>query len=177
MKPKTLALAVEDPSSHARARLEDRALTSLAIDNIVVRVAEAMASGQWVTGESHRELAKEHSASLDTVMGWAASASRLLRIMQRADVEDLRARNAAHLETLARDAHRDGDFGAAVRAIDTAARLQGLIQPAGGASVAVQVNVSLEQHPEYQQLEQRIVDALEPFPEARIAVARALRSG
>ena len=175
MKAKTLALAVADPTGHARARLDERAVSSLALDSIVVGIAETMASGQWVTGESHRQLAERHKVSLGSTMEWAASAARLLRILQRTDVDDLRARNAATLERIASMALQDGDGRTAVQAIAEANRLQGLTQAGGG--VAVQVNVSLEQHPEYSQLEQRIVDALEPFPEARIAVARALRSG
>lgn len=108
------------PLSRARA---------VEVDRIVAGIVDDMASGRWVTGRSHRALATEHGVSVSRVEDWATEAGRLLRVLMLVDREDLRARNAAHLETLAVDAHMAGEFGDAVRARAEMGKLLGLNAP------------------------------------------------
>lgn len=71
-----------------------------AVDRIVVGILEDMVSGKWVAGKSHRELAVMHSVSVERVKDWATEAGRTLRILALVDRDDLRARNAARLDSI-----------------------------------------------------------------------------
>lgn len=96
---------------------------------IVTEIAELMACGQWVTGRSHHAMAAREGVELSTVRGWATEAGRMLRALSSTEREELQARNAAHLEALAADAHAAGEFGDAVRARAEMAKLLGLNAP------------------------------------------------
>jgi len=90
---------------------------------------QLMASGRWVGGRSHQELAERWGVALSEVQHVAQRAGQALRVLMLVDREDLRARNAAHLETLAVDAHQAGEFGDAVRARAEMGKLLGLNAP------------------------------------------------
>jgi hypothetical protein len=96
---------------------------------LVQEVCEMMASGQWVTGRSHAYLAEREGVAVSTVRNWATEASRLLRSLTSGEREELQARNSAHLEALAADAHAAGEYSAAVNARATQAKLLGLNAP------------------------------------------------
>lgn len=106
-----------------------RAPLTRARDRLVAEIAGLMSSGQWVTGRSHQALAAREGVELATVRAWAAEASRVLRGLTAAELEDLRAQNRAHLEALAADAHAAGEYGDAVRARAEMAKLLGLNAP------------------------------------------------
>ena len=87
--------------------------------------------------------------------------------------QQLRAINAACLEVL-REARRDGKHSILLRAVDRIARqielqakLLGQIQDGTTVNVAVM--------PEWHDLRQTVLEALHPYPEARLAVVRALK--
>lgn len=117
------------------------------VDRIVAGIVDDMASGRWVTGRSHRALATEHGVSVSRVEDWATEAGRLLRVLMLVDREDLRARNAAHLETLAVDAHMAGEFGDAVRARAEMGKLLGLNAPEKHEHAHTQAQAEWEQLP------------------------------
>lgn len=96
---------------------------------LVQEVCEMMASGQWVTGRSHAYLAEREGVAVSTVRNWATEASRLLKSLTAGEREELQARNNAHLEALAADAHAAGEYGAAVSARAAQAKLLGLNAP------------------------------------------------
>lgn len=75
------------------------------------------------------ELAKRWAVDLEVVKHAAQRAGQALRVLMQVDKEELRARNAAHLEGLAADAHAAGEFRAAVSARDSIAKLLGLNAP------------------------------------------------
>lgn len=86
--------------------------------------------------------------------------------------QQLRAINAACLEVL-REARRDGKHSILLRAVDRIARqielqarLLGQIQDGNTVNVAIS--------PEWREIRQTVIVALQPFPEARQAVAQAL---
>ncbi len=88
-------------------------------------------------------------------------------------VQQLRAINAACLEVL-REAREGGKHGILLRAVDRIARqielqakLLGQIQDTTTVNVAVL--------PEWHAVRQTVLEALRPFPEARLAVAKALQ--
>ncbi len=87
--------------------------------------------------------------------------------------QQLKAINAACLEVL-RQARADGKHSILLRAVDRIvrqielqARLLGQIQEAQTINVAIL--------PEWHGIRQAVLEALRPFPEARLAVAEALR--
>lgn len=99
------------------------------VDRVVAGILEDMVSGRWVAGRSHQELATREGVSVDRVKDWAAEAGRTLRLLALVDRDDLRARNAARLDAISADAHRDGEYGDAVRAIAEQGKLLGLNAP------------------------------------------------
>lgn len=99
------------------------------VDRVVAGILEDMVSGRWVAGRSHQELATREGVSVDRVKDWACEAGRTLRLLALVDRDDLRARNAARLDAIAADAHREGEFGDAVRAIAEQGKLLGLNAP------------------------------------------------
>ena len=87
--------------------------------------------------------------------------------------QQLRAINAACLEVL-REARKDGKHSILLRAVDRIARqielqakLLGQIQDGATVNVAVL--------PEWHGIRQAVLEALQPYPEARLAVVRALK--
>lgn len=167
---------VELLPTRTRARdPEERGAASAVLDQAILEIARAMASGQWVTGASHLVLVETYGITIETARSWASDAARFLRLCALPEAGDLRARNAATLEHITTMALQDGDAKTAIAAIAESNRLQGLTARVEGANVAVNVSVSLEQHPQFAELQARLIDALAPYPEARVAVARALR--
>jgi hypothetical protein len=104
---------------------------------------DLMASGRWVSGRSHAVVAKQFEVSPRTVESWATNASRVLRLAVEGDLEEIRARMIATLETIVAEAmdyqrvvtDREGnseavpqaDLKAAISAIDSQAKLLGLV--------------------------------------------------
>jgi hypothetical protein len=125
-------------------------------DEKVVEVLKLMSTGRWADGRSHQELAEKHGVSLEAVQKWANDAGRHLRILQTQDANVLRARNAAHLEAIAVDAHEMDDYSAAIRAREAMAKLLGLNAPE-----KVQHTVSAD------------LDAMEPLERAAWYEAKA----
>jgi len=99
------------------------------VSAMVSEIAGMMSNGQWVTGRSHQAMAAREGVTVSAVERWAAEAGRVLRSLTSAQREELQARNAAHLEALAADAHAAGEFGDAVRARAEMAKLLGLNAP------------------------------------------------
>lgn len=117
----------EETPKHAKQRkLRAR---EAEVDERAAEIAQMMAAGQWVTGQSHMALSKKWGAELEAVKHAAQRAGQALRVLMHTDKEELRARNAAHLEGLAADAHAAGEFRAAVSARDSIAKLLGLNAP------------------------------------------------
>lgn len=168
---------VELLPTRTRARDPDeRAAASAVLDQAILDIARAMASGQWVTGQSHLLVTEKYGITMETARSWASDAARFLRLCVLPDVADLRARNAATLETITAMALNDGDAKTAIAAIAESNRLQGLTQQ--GPRVAVQVNNgsgTLTEHPDWPTFQATLLDALAAYPDARVAVARALR--
>ncbi|MCH9650806.1 MAG: hypothetical protein K0U98_21440 [Deltaproteobacteria bacterium] len=88
-------------------------------------------------------------------------------------MQQLKAINAACLEVL-RQARADGKHSILLRAVDRIARqielqakLLGQIQDTQTVNIAIL--------PEWHGIRQMVLEALQPYPEARIAVARALK--
>jgi transposase-like protein len=107
---------------------------------------DLMTSGRGVTGKSHLEVATRHGVHPDTVKKWSTNASRIIRFAIEGDVEDIRARMISTLDHIVATAMvtkkvattgegRDKvaefydapDLRAAVAAIETQARLLGLV--------------------------------------------------
>lgn len=107
---------------------------------------DLMTSGRWVTGRSHQDVAARHGVHAETVKKWATNASRIIRFAIEGDVEDIRARMVATLDTIvaaamnATEQHavrtEDGietvqlpkaDLRNAISAIETQAKLLGLV--------------------------------------------------
>ncbi len=86
-----------------------------------------MTQGLWVSGKSHQDIAFKHGVSPATVKDWATSASRVIRLACEGDLEDIRARMITTLEGITADARACGEFRAAVSAVETSAKLLGLI--------------------------------------------------
>lgn len=119
---------------HARAR-EDA-------DKGVARCVDLMTSGRWITGRSVDIVAREEGVSPETARRWAANASRIVRASIDGDLDEIRARMLATLDTVVDKAltrtavavSKDGsvtayeapDLKAAVSAIDTQGKLLGL---------------------------------------------------
>ena len=111
---------------------------------------------------------------------YAADLAKERRAMETRETEhaidtfqQLRAINAACLEVL-REARKDGKHSILLRAVDRIARqielqakLLGQIQDGATVNVAVL--------PEWHGIRQAVLDALQPYPEARLAVVRALK--
>ncbi len=104
-----------------------RARTREGADAGVQDCLALMTRGQWITGRSHIDVAARHGVSPDTVKAWATSASRIVRFAMEADVEDIRARMVSTLEGVIAEARTDGDHKAVVSAVDTQARLLGMM--------------------------------------------------
>lgn len=103
------------------------------------RCVDLMTAGLWVAGRSHRELAAEFSVTEDTVKHWATAASRIIRMAVSGDLEDIRARMLATLDTVVRmamtrqaatmggDLYDHPDLKSAIAAIETQSKLLGLV--------------------------------------------------
>lgn len=94
-------------------------------DSRVLEVMRMMTAGEWRTGPSHVLLAEKYGVAESTVRNWATQASQLIRLSM-GDGEEVRARLAGMLETLAGDAMKS-DPRAATAAVKTLAELLGLI--------------------------------------------------
>lgn len=169
---------VELLPTRTRARDPDeRAAASAALDQAILDIARAMASGQWVTGQSHLLVTEKYGITMETARSWASDAARFLRLCVLPDAADLRARNTATLEAITAMALNDRDAKTAIAAIAESNRLQGLVVQSPRVGVAVQVNQApaLTDHPDWPAFEVRLIEALADHPEARMSVARALR--
>lgn len=111
-------------------RVTAREQRTVSSDAGVSACIELMTRGHWVSGRSHAEVAKKYGVSPRTVEDWATSASRVIRLAIEGDKESIRARMVATLEDVQRRAlagKSKGELKAAVMAIDSGARLLGLV--------------------------------------------------
>lgn len=104
-----------------------RARTRKDADEGVRDCIKLMTEGKWISGQSHSDIAFRHHVSPATVKDWATSASRVIRMAVEGDLEDIRARMIATLESITHDARVDREHRAAVASVETAAKLLGLI--------------------------------------------------
>lgn len=104
-------------------------------------IRRLMANGRWVTGVTGLDLAKHWRVTPETVRRYAAEASRALRA-DESDLDDLRARNRATLETIVSEAMASKDLRSAIAAIATMADLLGLKAP---TKIEASVGVSLDE--------------------------------
>jgi hypothetical protein len=113
-------MAASKPRKPQRARTRSNA--DLGVDECV----QMMTSGLWISGQSAAAVAKKHGVSPCIGRQWAATASRIVRAAVSGDLEELRARMVATLETIIA-----GSVGVegrtAIAAIDTQAKLLGLV--------------------------------------------------
>lgn len=88
-----------------------------------------MTAGEWVPGLSHEYVARRCGVAPATVKDWATSASRVIRLAVDGDKEDIRTRMLATLDTVIRRAlgPKRGDLRAAVAAVESQAKLLGLV--------------------------------------------------
>jgi len=136
-----------------------------------------------IEGKSNRAIARQFGLHHDAVRRHRAHIPELLvkasQAMEVADadalldkVEDLYAEAKAVLEA----GKGESDHRLVLMAIDRAGKqLETLAEMRGELNRQPQVNVALVHHPDYARLREAIVAALEPHPEARWAVAAALR--
>ena len=156
-------------------------------------VAELMARGEWVTGETAKRLAAEWGLAVSTVENYSAEASRLVKLLERPtarlrlgralDAGISVAERALADESGATCKHCGERCGheslAAVAAVATVAdrfaALTGANEPAR-SDTRTTVNV-LVTSPEWLAVRGRLLAALEAHPEARVAVVAALTEG
>jgi hypothetical protein len=81
-----------------RAVLRTRARAET--DERVIEVAGLMSAGKWRAPTSHALLAEKYGVTPAAVEKWATSASRLLRMMDSAQLAAYRARNIERLDEL-----------------------------------------------------------------------------
>lgn len=119
-----MALTRPDRVSLQRARARE-------VDLLVLEIARKMASGQWVAGPSHAELAQREGVDPITVRQWAAEAGRFLRLSREEDRDAIIARDAATLETVVQMAMDAGqpDLKAAIAGLAQKHKLLGLNAP------------------------------------------------
>ncbi len=141
-------------------RLSEAALKRHKKNHLPARLAKAhqaaeTAEAMKVVGHQRELKAEDHREALDVI-------------------QQLRAVNAACLEVLKR-ARSDGKDTTLLRAVDRIhkqielqARLLGEIQEGQTVNVAVL--------PEWHGIRQIVIEALHPYPEARLAVVRALKA-
>jgi hypothetical protein len=96
------------------------------LDGIVRGIMDAMCSGAWQTGKSHRELADKHKVELATVRAWAADASRMLRLC-RGDEQEIRDEILAGVENCHRFALEEKDVRSALAALELRTKVLGLL--------------------------------------------------
>ena len=88
-----------------------------------------------------------------------------LRMLQESTLEILRGAKDEYISLKASSEVRKN--------LELMARLTGEISP-NGVTVGVGINLTLETSPEWADVQRRMVEALEPYPEARAAVVAAL---
>ena len=88
-----------------------------------------------------------------------------LRMLQESTLEILRGAKDEHISLKAASEVRKN--------LELMARLTGEISP-GGVTVGVGINLTLETSPEWADVQRRMVEAPDPYPEARAAVVAAL---
>lgn len=137
------------------------------IHNIIVQ----MTSGQWTT-KSHVALAKEAGVDPVTVRDWSRQASRIIRVAI-GEGEEIRTRLIAHLEdihqraldkkgmTRSGDEYDNPDLKAAVSAIDSQARLLGLVTEKHEVNITVAQFATLTLEHKIQVLDERIAQLQE----------------
>lgn len=106
---------------------DSRARTRENADAGVSECVSLMTSGQWVSGRSHAEVARRHGVAESTARDWATNASRIVRLAVQGDVEEIRARMVATLETVATCAIADEDWRTVVSAVAEQAKLLGMV--------------------------------------------------
>ena len=134
---------------------------------------------------SNRRIAPQYGLSEKAIRRHREHIPQLLvkaaEAMELDDAEHL----AAELNKLKQDVHRlkdkaedEGDLRTALlgcdkalKALELQAKVDQLIQAEGSTTV----NIALIEHPDYQRLSETIYDALLDYPEARWAVADALK--
>ena len=86
-----------------------------------------MTSGRWVQGQSYLAVARKYGVSPTTSRDWATNASRIVRLAIEGDVEGIRVQMLATLGTIVCRCMDSEDHKTAVSAIETQAKLLGLM--------------------------------------------------
>lgn len=102
--------------------------TRAAVDSRVERVAGMMARGEWVTGDSHKALAKEWRVSVSAVEKYASQASRVV-MRGIGDAEQIRAWGLSLMQRLTMAAVEDGDIKTAMHGTERFMVLAGVDAP------------------------------------------------
>ena len=88
---------------------------------------DLMTSGRWVQGQSYLAVASKYGVSPTTSRDWATNASRIVRLAIEGDVEGIRVQMLATLGTIVCRCMDAEDHKTAVSAIETQAKLLGLM--------------------------------------------------
>lgn len=104
--------------------MKRRATTETRIEHI----ARMMRRNQWRRGESGPELAAEWGVSKSSVEKYAAAASKRV-LAEVSDPDAVRLLSLSTLTEIARDALAAGDRRNAIRAVESLARLGGVVPP------------------------------------------------
>lgn len=98
------------------------------VDNRIEHIAGMMQRFEWVTGDSHAELAKQWKVSAAAVEKYASAASRLA-IRAIGDVEQIRAWGLSAMQRLTHAAASNGEIKTAMHGVSETMRLSGADQP------------------------------------------------
>ena len=143
---------------------------SFTVEERVERCADLMARGLWITRTTAKQLAAEWGVSKTTVEHYACEASRRVRA-DRGTLDQVRDGQLARLEMIVMQAIAKKEFRTAVAAIEAAAKISGTLAAQKHEVTGVLLSAA------WLELRGRIMEALEPFPDARIALLQALAGG
>lgn len=137
---------------------------------ILKRTANRRVAAQYGLSEQAIRRHRQHIPQLLVKASQAMEVAAADALLDR--IEDLYAEAKGVLEA----GKGESDHRLVLMAIDRAGKqLETLAEMRGELNRQPQVNVALVHHPDYARLREAIVGALEPHPEARWAVAAALR--
>lgn len=132
----------------------------------VGRIIDMMIAGTWRAATSPAAIASEFGVTGKTAQVWASEASRHIT-RSIGDPADIKARWLSQLEAVHGEARLEGEYGAAISAIGTAAKLTGMDKQ--GAP-----DVDWRTNPEWLRARSIILAALERHPEAMRDVLDAI---
>lgn len=161
--PEETQLGDHDPQLSVRG--EERRVTRARVDALVFEIAQRMAAGEWKPADAEQYALRE-GVSVSQAQAWAVRAGKFLRVADPSEAQMLRARNVDRLDETYQAAADDGDNKACVSAVEAQNKLLGLIVEKH------EVRGSFEA--DWPSLRERLMCALEPYPDALAAVVKAL---